>query len=279
MKVLINPYRPAFSSTRMRSYDADGNVVNCNYTNLNREDLDWAKFAGFLASRYKNKKNVKINLFGCSDGSDAYTLVLNLRRELGPEAQKFLPIEASDLSFEMIKEANEGKIYLHSKDLDYLRKIGADGDFERDYGEKTKIMRGIEFFPYKVSPKLRKCVDFSVKDIRKASSEDDFSNQVVIFRNGWTFNTLNDQDKIAKNLFKNSSEKTLVVIGQSDLFKSGASDALQRNGFSGIKSEIFTAKETNYPSKSIGQPLTKPVYPEFILFENRRPHEQRIYCY
>ena len=85
----------------------------------------------------------------------------------------------------------------------------------------------------------------------------------------WTFNSLKRQNEIANNLYTNSNEKSLVVIGQSDLFKSAASDYLQGNGFKGIESDIFTRAETNYPSKSIGIPDTPLTYPEYILFEKR----------
>ena len=263
-------YQPqlSFSSTRERTLEENGNVLFCNYTNLNREDLDWGKFARFLNDRFQNQKHVNINLHGCSDGSDAYTLAINLIKELGPNAKKFLPIKASDISESVITKAKEGKILLHSKDLEYLDKMGARHYFERDYNEPVKIMRDMEFYPHKVTKELRDAVDFSVKDVMVSAKEQDISDEVFLFRNGWTFNPLEKQDQLAKNLLKNSNRKTLVVIGQSDLFKSDASDALQRNGFNGIKSDIFTEKETDYPSKSIGQPKNPPLYPkEYLLFE------------
>ena len=77
----------------------------------------------------------------------------------------------------------------------------------------------------------------------------------------------NTQNEVTKNLSKNSNKKTLCAIGQSDLFKSNASEFFQRNGFKGIESDVFAAGETNYPSVSIGMPAEKSTYPEFILFE------------
>lgn len=266
-----NPYnhytKPTFTSTRVRQLDELGNVIFCNYTNMNRADTNWSKLARFLYERFKNPDRVKLNMFGCSDGSDAYTLAINLIKELGNKARKFFPIYASDIAKTVVKEAQERKILLHERDLEFLRKIGAYTYFERDYAKPMQIMRGIEFYPHKVKPVLADTVEFSVKDVRESSALQDFSNQFVSFRNGWAYNTLEKQEQIAKNLFNNSNKKTIVMIGQSDLFKSGASDALQRNGFSGIKSEIFTEAETNYPSNLIGTPETKALYPEFILFE------------
>ena len=75
------------------------------------------------------------------------------------------------------------------------------------------------------------------------------------------------QNEITVNLAKNSNKKSLFLIGQSDLFKSNASEFFQKNGFKGIESKVFTKAETDYPSVSIGMPAVKSTYPEFILFE------------
>lgn len=269
MKIMNNYHTPSYQSTRIKEFDKAGRVINCHYTNFNRADTNWSKLAKFLDNRYKEEQKVKINLFGCSDNSDGYTLVMNLIKVLGDGAKKFFPIEASDLSENIIRENKNGNILLHSRDLEYINKLGMSGFYERDLTKPDQIMQGIEFYPYRVKAELRKLVEFSAADLKQISKIRDFSNQVVSFRNGWAFNSLEVQDEIAKNLYQNSNNKTLVIIGQSDLFKSDASDALQRNGFKGIKSEVFAQGETNYPSNLVGTPNTPPKFPEFILFEKR----------
>lgn len=268
MKIQPNNYtdKTNFKSLRMKTFDSLG-VINCHYTNLNRADIDWAKYAKFLDERYKGQNKVNINLFGSSDCSDGYTLILNLLKVLGEKAKKFFPIQVSDISTPVIQDVQQGKIQLHSRDLEFLKKMDALDFFERNPLEKTQEFNGIEFVPYTVKNALRDKIQTSVQDVRIASKEHNFDNEVFVFRNGWTFNSLETQDEIAKNLVLNSNDKTLVTIGQSDLFKSDASDALQRNGFKGIKSEIFTEAETTYPSTTIGQPTSEPVYPQYILFE------------
>lgn len=262
-----NQYSPyAFKSTRQRVTDSMGRVINCHYTNLNRADVDWMKFAQMLAERFRNQEKVKINLFGCSDGSDAYTLAVNLRNCLGKFASKFFPIEASDISPELIGKARDGIILLHDKDLQYLKDTSSLHLFKRDYSEQPQIMRDIVFYPYNVQDELRKDINFSVKDVRSEAKKHDFSNEVFIFRNGWTFMDLDTQNQIIKDLACNSNKSTLCLIGQSDLFKSNACEFFQRNGFQGIDSDVFTKAETDYPSATIGIPKEKSKYPEFILF-------------
>lgn len=270
MKVLNNSVcNPQFGSLRMRTYDNMGNVINCHYTNMNRGDINWEKYAQFLGDRFEGQHKVNINLMGSSDCSDGYTLILNLIKVLGERAKKFFPILVSDISEPVVKKVNDGKIQLHRRDMEFLKRMSALDLFERDGSENVQMFNEIEFVPYIVKEPLRNKIQASVKDVRKTVKEEDFSNGVFVFRNGWTFNSLEEQNAIAKDLFYNSNEKTLVTIGQSDLFKSNASEYLQRNGFNGIKSDIFTKAESDYPSKSIGIPPQKSTYPEFILFEKR----------
>lgn len=259
-------YTPQFRSTRQCVTDNLGRVINCHYTNLNRKDVDWEKLALMLAQRFKKQDNVRINLFGCSDGSDAYTLKIALRNTLGELSSKFF-IEASDISPSLITKAQKGEILLYEKDYEFIESKNSKHFFKRDYSKKIKKMRGINFYPHIIDKELRENMTFSVKDVRKEVQKHDFSNEVFIFRNGWTFMDLNTQNEIIKNLAKNSNEKTLCLIGQSDLFKSNACEFFQCNKFKGIESEIFTKAETDYPSVSIGMPAQKSKYPEFILFE------------
>lgn len=242
-------------------------IFYCNYTNLNRKDYNWEKLPKLLQERFEKRDKIKVNIFGCSDGSDSYTFIINMINMLGEKAKKFFPVLSSDISPDVITESKKGNILLHKKDLDYLQKTNALKYFETNNNEEFQIMRGIEFFPYKVKAELLDKIDFSVKDVRKEVKENDFSDSVFFFRNGWGFNTLKEQNDIAKSLYENSNSKTLVGIGQSDLYKSNASDALQRNKFKGIETDVFTLAETDYPGAYIGTPQTKPMYRQFGFFE------------
>lgn len=255
-----------FTSTRVSLTDKFG-LYYCNYTNLAREDYDWLKLPKLLNDRFDKQDKVTVNINGCSDGSDAYTFIINMIKILGEKAKKFFPVLSSDISSKVIEEAQKGKLLLHQKDLDYLQKIDALKYFEKNNNEEVQIMRGIEFFPYKVKPELKDKIEFSVKDVRKTSKETDYSDSVFFFRNGWGFNTLEEQNEIAKALYENSNSKTLIGIGQSDLYKSDASDALQRNDFKGIETDVFTFAETDYPGVYLGTPKNSPKYKQFGFFE------------
>ncbi|CCY63743.1 unknown [Clostridium sp. CAG:967] len=273
MKIMNSSHKqsPSFTSTRLSGIINTANdcstIHACHYTNLARKDYNWEKLPALLYDRFEKQGMTNINFYGGSDGSDAYTFVINAIRTLGAKAKKFFPVLSSDLSPSIIKEADESKIFLHNRDIEYLKNLDALKYFEKNNQEDVQIMSGIEFFPYKVKPELRDKVEFSVQDIRKAVMQKDFADSALFFRNGWGFNKLDEQNNIAKDLYEHSNAKTIIGIGQSDLYKSDASDSLQRNGFKGIKTEVFTNAETDYPAVYAGTPKTKPVYEQFVFFE------------
>ena len=276
-------HNPTFTSTRLSSVygirksfyipemagqrNECENLLFCHYTNFAREDYNWQKLPQLLNDRFEKQDRVNVNFHGGSDGSDAYTFIINMIKFLGEKAKKFFPVNSSDISPELIKNADKGKILLHNRDVEYLQKNDALKFFERDDNEELQVMRNIEFFPYRVKPELRDKIEFSLQDVRHAVRENDYSDSVFFFRNGWGFNTLDEQNEIARNLYENSNAKTLVGIGQSDLYKSDASDALQRNNFKGIDTDVFTFAENNYPGSYIGTPDTTPEYKEYGFFE------------
>ena len=113
MKVLpTNKAYINFRSTREHIVNSAGKAINCHYTNLNRTDLDWNKFAEFLADRFGKEKEIRINLFGCSDGSEVYTLMLAIKKLPQAFVNKF-KIFASDISEKMIQSVKKGEIFLH----------------------------------------------------------------------------------------------------------------------------------------------------------------------
>ena len=263
-----NKYFINFQSTREHIVNSAGKAINCHYTNLNRIDIDWNKLVKFLVQRFNKEKQIKINLFGCSDGSEVYTLMLAIKKLPQNIVNKF-KIFASDISEKMIQTAKNGEIFLHDKDISFLKQVDGLKYFIPDSGKEIKNMRGINFYPYIVKKELKEKVEYSTKDVRISSEKENFAGEVFMFRNGWTYNTLAEQEGIAKNLKKNSDGKTLIIIGQSDLFKSDANRLLQDNGFKGVKSDIFMPTETDYPSDTVGKPIEKCNYPEFILFEKK----------
>jgi len=262
---------PNFTSTRSHKV-VDDFTVNCNYTDVFRSDIDWGKFVGYLNKNYKNQNKVDIYCYGCSDGSEPYSLALKLADTLGfKKAQKFFPIKASDIDETQITNAKNGILYLTEKDVSKIKmnlnNLKFDEVFEKDTSKEVSIQRNTVFTPYIVKPKLRNLVTFEVANISQEAQNKNFKNSVVMFRNGWTFNDLAAQKALAKDLYDNMNDKSALLIGNSDMFKSNASEYLKEIGFKPLDNGIFTNVETDYPSNTIGQPLeAKTVVPKDAVF-------------
>lgn len=262
----------SFSSARTHKV-VDGVTVNCNYTNMFRGDMNWDALVEYLDKKYENEQHVKIYCYACSDGSEPYSLALKLLDKLGEEkSKKFLPLLAKDIDKEQIDSANDGLLYMHNKDIEAfssnIKNYTFDNFFEKDNSKSVKTERNIVFEPYRVKDSLQKLVTFEKANILEESLTKDYTKSVLLFRNAWTFISLGQQEQLAEALYKNMDEKSTLMIGNSDLFKSNANEYLTKIGLKPTKSEIFTNSETDYPSNSPGLPLSqKEKIPQEILFE------------
>lgn len=72
------PPVPSFKSNELETYDKNGEVINRNVTELFRPDLRWKEFTELLAKKYERNDNINLIDYACSDGSEAYTIVLSL---------------------------------------------------------------------------------------------------------------------------------------------------------------------------------------------------------
>ena len=78
----------------------EGSVYIRDLTCMFREDLDWKKLGEFLETRFAKCSKVNTYVYGCSDGSEAYSLSILLQNKFGKDAEKFFPIIAKDIDEE-----------------------------------------------------------------------------------------------------------------------------------------------------------------------------------
>ena len=98
----------------------DENILHRNNTWLFRKDLNWIKFAEILKTKYKDTDKVHTFVHACSDGSDAYSLLMALDNVLGEkETEKFCPIIAKDYDLFVINIAKKG--FLEIDDIEKKR--------------------------------------------------------------------------------------------------------------------------------------------------------------
>lgn len=156
MQVLNQPqikystfYSPAFASNAIQVLDEAGNVINRHTSLFFRDDLKWDKFVNKLISNFQANDKVNVYCFGCSEGSEPFSLIMFLIEKLGvDEAEKFFPIKAFDISEKIFEDAQRGNIKLGRDDIkrmkeflgeDYKKYIQTDEVFSFDDDFKREL--------------------------------------------------------------------------------------------------------------------------------------------
>lgn len=196
-------------------------VKYCNDTCFYRKDLNWQELVKFLINKYKDIPKVNIYNYACSNGSETYTLLSELIAQCG-ENKKFLPIIAKDIDPLAIKYAKEGPIPITTEEectlnwclndyfKDCFQEITIDKSFVKDETSASE-----QKF-YKPTNMLTKHVEFSIADIFKDYKNIEPDNSVVFVRNFWPYLNGDKQVKLAKNLYKQLGNNSLIVLGDYD---------------------------------------------------------------
>ncbi len=214
-------------------------------TEMLRHDLDFKDFAMYLKNQYKDKQNVNVYNFACSDGSEPYSLAICLFETLGvKDAQKFFPINASDSDFIIIKSAQNGIINMSNKDLETFEKYNIDWKkyfkpSDRKYFISADKMDE-QTNSYFVSDILKDKVKFNVatilKDTNNIKQNDD---NIVLCRNVLPYQGTKSEILMhLKAITNNLSKGNLLLIGDydRDMF---TIDYLTSKGFEEIQHNVF----------------------------------------
>jgi len=204
-------------------------LIYSNYTNFFRPDLNsghiskyktdgtWGGFCQTIGEHFKNASRVNVYDFACSDGSEAYSLVLSLLDKFPQDAEKYFPIFAYDIDDEMIKVATSGEIPIYDDDIrrfHYNVKNLKESDFYRiSFQENSPQPKS-----FIAKDELKKKVVFEQADIKNALDSIESSNSLVLCRNFFPYLTKAEVWEIIGKLRFKLDDSSLVVIGHFDKF-------------------------------------------------------------
>ena len=179
-------------------------------------DGNWIGFRRTIANYFKDVSKVNVYDFACSDGSEAYSLILSLIEELGEETSlKFFPIQAFDIDKTIIKIAQSGVIPC---DIDDIRRISENlkNKTKSNYYQISSDPNNALKTSFTASDKLKEKVNFKLSDIQSQIDNINPTNSLVLCRNFWPYLSQSDRQQTFKRLCDKLDETSLIVIGYFD---------------------------------------------------------------
>lgn len=116
-------------------------VINRNNSWMRREDINWKQLVEDIIRTGK-----KIFCYACSDGSEPYTLAMQIAQKTGlDEVPKRFKIKAKDIDTEVIKAAKSGYIAMTKADIVHIGILGRSFKklFKRAYFHKSNTIADI----------------------------------------------------------------------------------------------------------------------------------------
>ena len=187
-------------------------VKHRNDTWLFRDCLDWKRFGKFIVDKYKDVPKVKVINYACSNGSEAYTFLMEMFcHQDFDTAMKFTPIIAKDYDQKAIDYAQSGIIRIEEGEKGSVN-MSTEGRFDlffkkcSDFGDEIYEPRHV----------LGNNVIFSQANIIEDYQTIPPNNTIVLARNFWPYLKYNDRIELARNLFNHLGDNSTLVIGSFD---------------------------------------------------------------
>lgn len=248
--------KPAFCSAKSNFLNPLRSEVSLlNQTYLFRGDFDWEEFVKIIDKKFKQ---AKVHIFGCSDGSEAYSLRIILNKRLGVEKSNKFKIIASDINKENINMGRKGLIHLSDCDEDKLLIYGgqdASYHFSRCTSSKHPkvVVMESSFYSsdaylHKVDEGLRNSIKFKVQNVLEEAKKNFYEPTIVFFRNAWYQISEKSQKELIQDLSKNMPKGSLLGVGgvetSGSVYCINIQQALKEVNFKPV--EGFTNRGENY---------------------------------
>ena len=232
----INKTAPQFRGNGRVVFDKNKKkILNGTASWFFREDLSWQQFINRLILKYKDVEKVNINIYGCSEGAEVFSVLMLLIEKLGiKKAQKFFPIQAKDIDEVILKRPMQGiitptkncvKNIKNNMGDNYFKYLNFDSVFVKNEELQSEVCNG------KVNKILKDNVIFEQKDIMEdIESIGGKDNTIVMCRNLWPYLPAENRQILAQKIFDNLGDNSMCVIGKFDKY-ANAENYLINAGF------------------------------------------------
>ncbi len=210
-----NFIQPNFKSNNRHVYTKTGRMYQ-NYTRFFRHDLNWENFINYLKNKYQNIPKVNVFNLACSDGSEPWSLAILLLELLKDDAEKFFPIQASDIDEEIINLAKYQPCEIVSTDLYKINKRVQNNYSKYFICHPSKNPSPDFKMALEAKPFLKQKVNYKVANAIDEIKNIPSSNSVVLCRNAWIYFQDEEKKQILQELSSRLDSSSCIVIGELD---------------------------------------------------------------
>ena len=217
---LYNPNYDLKKQPQFKSFERDvfikqssftQKLLHRNNTYLFRTDLYWPNFIDYIVEKYKDVDKVNVYNWGCSNGLEAYSFLMELFGRHDEEtADKFSPIIAKDYDPFAINLANQRIVEITEEEKQRINNH-TYGHF-KDFFKKNSTIKD----KYSPTEKLTSRVIFEVGDITKEFKDIKKDNSIVFARNFWPYLSPEDRKWTMQKIAKLLGENSILIVGDFD---------------------------------------------------------------
>ena len=214
-----------------------------------RNDISWKALAKFLNNHFKKTEKVQILNPACSDGSEAYSLIMSLKELNVESAQKFLPIKACDIDEVILQAANSGLVKTTPNDRFSIKENTKDfRKYLTNTNEKLNIIndnllednQNLDLKTFKVTDELKNAVEFKRNDLfNLLKNHKDNANTFLMCRNVLGHLEEYQVKKFADLVHKKLDTRSVIAIGDFDVNHSKIDEYLNELNFKKVLRNIY----------------------------------------
>ena len=221
------------------------NVINRNNTYFFRDPIFWIDIVNFLEKKVKDIPRINIYSYGCSDGSDVYTLIMSLLGRKNKDLlKKCSPIIAKDLDPLAIKRAKSNAYYITKSEKEDIN-LCTQNKFDKFFLPLEKKSDVVPEANMQINPELTQYAQYSIANVLQDYKKINPNNSIIFLRNILPYIKENSnetflkdrewktQKKFLKDLYNHLGENSYIVIGGYDRYEMGNNllKTLQEIGF------------------------------------------------
>jgi len=200
----------------------ENRIFSAGTTEMFRSDLDWRGLGRVLSRHFSKNEKVNTVIYGCSDGSEAYSMSVLLQHNFKDKSAKFFPIVAKDIDSARIKKniENQKKPNLVMGKEAYLRSAAQLNIFEREDMDGYMVPAESEdgySWDAELTEKTKMPVEFKRANILEdLNSLDEENPTIFMCRNMWPYIDQREYRDFADTLYGKLAQGSVVVIGSFD---------------------------------------------------------------